>query len=453
MRTDMIANEVNVVAAAVTSGCPAPKPQRKKRRARSNSDGSVTKRCRHDRTDWDLCGCPFYYYVTHRGRKHRGKIPGVASMEQARTAYALIAANVRNGRAPLAGFAPAGDGLTVSQLADEWLSAKRDRKDSTIDAYRDHVRAQINPVLGNHLVTAVTPEDCERLVLNAKSTRHKGRELCVKSKKGIARTLHTLFQFAILRRKRKDNPATLLTKVVNDPDASPDDDVIDPKDHTKYFTSDEAQHLLAVCREKFPEWYAWVLTGLETGVRLGELRMLSFAQVNFRAGTLTVDRAWVQGRRTTPKNRKSRSFKLSRHLLTALRARRLWRKDRACDLVFPSSVGTPLETSHIARFWKSLLEAAELGYRTRHAMRHTHSTLLLQAGVPIARVAAVAGRSIEVTARIYYHWLPQAGGDDAEVLAGLLTGQTPRTHVSATRAPAATNRRGSATTLRVASRK
>jgi len=155
-------------------------------------------------------------------------------------------------------------------------------------------------------------------------------------------------------------------------------------------------------------------------MRLGELRGLCYEQINFQAGTLRVDRAYVQGEWTTPKNRKIRELAISRHLLVTLRAQRRWRRHPNSDLVFPSSVGTPLEVSHIDRDWEAMLKAANLDYRARHAMRHTHTTLQLQAGTPIARVAAAAGRSIAETEKTYYHGLPKAGGDDAEVLAGIL---------------------------------
>lgn len=209
-------------------------------------------------------------------------------------------------------------------------------------------RAHINPALGNRLVTAITPDDCEAFILKVQPKRF-ARPLSIKTKKSIARTLHALFSFAVKKRKRPDNPAAGLPAVVNDPDASPDDGAIDPKDHTKFFAADEAQHLLATCREKFPEWHPFVLTGLQTGMRLVELLALRYDQINWRGGYITVNRAWVKSRLTSPKNGRSRTVSMSRDLRTVLYLR--WRRHRTSELVFPSSAGTPLESSRLQRFW------------------------------------------------------------------------------------------------------
>src|SRR5713226_232905 len=98
-------------------------------------DSTVMKRCRHDRKEWDLCGCPWRYHVTHQKRKYRGKIPGAVTFADARSAYALIAARIRNRQSPFEALPPSG--ITVAQLGDEWLSLPRDRKPSAIGSYRD----------------------------------------------------------------------------------------------------------------------------------------------------------------------------------------------------------------------------------------------------------------------------------------------------------------------------
>jgi integrase len=74
-----------------------------------------------------------------------------------------------------------------------------------------------------------------------------------------------------------------------------------------------------------------------------------------------------------------------------------------------------------------LLEAppwdAKLSHRKFRALRHTHTSLLLQGGAPPARVAAEAGRSLEETMRTYAHSMPGGNRAEAEVLAGLLSGK------------------------------
>jgi integrase len=380
--------------------------------------GGYRKFCSHARREWDLCACAWFYTVTHQGQRQRGKIPGARSEDEAKRAYNLIAARVRAGQPAFEPVAPA-DGPTVKALGDEWLSLPRDRKASVIDSYRGHLRAHIYPVLGTRVVSEVAADECEHLVVNLTPKRFE-RPLAWSTKRSVARTLHALFSFAISKKRRADNPCDGLVAAITDPDVSPDV-AIDPQDHTRYFKAEEARHLLATCRATMPRWYPFLLTALQTGMRLGELRALRYDRINWRGGYINVDRNFVDGQWTSPKNRKSRTVSMSRDLRAVLYVR--WRAHRRDELIFPSRVGTPLETSRLQRFWQRLLTAAELDYRKFHALRHTHTSLLLQNGVPPAKVAEEAGRSVEETMRTYAHFLPGGNRADAEVLAGLLTAQ------------------------------
>ena len=202
-------------------------------------------------------------------------------------------ARVENGQKPVDPVV-ATEGLTVAELGDDWLSLPQDRKESVIDSYRDHLRAHINPVLGDRLVASITPEDCETLVLGLKRRRGQ-RPLSMQTKQRIAVSLQALFSFAVKKRKRLDSPAAGLPSVVNDPDdASPDDGVIDPQDHAKYFTADESVHLLRTVAEKFPDWYLFVRIGIRCGLRMGELAALRYEHINWRDCYLNVQAAFVK---------------------------------------------------------------------------------------------------------------------------------------------------------------
>lgn len=409
----------------------------KRKTKKYGSFDGLRKRCRHPRAEWSLCACAWFFAVTHDGKRHRGKVPGPVTDERAaRSAYQLIVGRVKNGLAPVEPVA-ATDGLTVAQLGEDWLSQPRDRKPSVIDGYREHLRVHINPVIGQRQVAAVTPEECEALVRNLKRQRGEA-PLSPSTKERIAITVQALFSFAVKKRKRLDNPAAGLVDVVADPDASPDDDVIDPNDHEKYFTADEAQHLLATI-ERTPAlapWYLFVRVGIECGLRMGELVALRYEHINWRGGYLSIRTAFVKGRETKPKNRKHRTVSISRSLRAQLRLR--WREHRDSTRLVFGSGSKPIDVGNFRnRTWRDILEAAELDYRKPHAMRHTHTSLLLQAGESPAKVAAEAGRSLHVTMTVYAHFLPAPARAGADRLAEMLAGQ--KDTVSFRRAPAATS--------------
>ncbi|HEY0874862.1 MAG TPA: site-specific integrase [Vicinamibacterales bacterium] len=378
-------------------------------------DTSVRKRCSHVATgEWELCNCAFHYYLTHQGKKHRGIIPDVRTYDEALAAFVGIKARIQNGQPAVE--AKESDATTVEQLADDWLTTNRGGlKASAIRAYRDQVRAHINPALGKMRVVDVTHRVCERFIQNLQPIRMK-RPLSENTKTRIAVTLQALFKFAIDYRRSlgiTDNPARGLAKLVRDPDSTRDDVVLDPNDPSKFFTAEEAAHLLRVVEAKHPEWHVFIRTAIETGMRMGELSALRYQDINWRGRYLTVRSNWVQGKFTSPKNGKSRQIRLDKRLRALLRLR--WREHRdSTRLVFPSENGTPMDPKNFRRrAWQAILESAELDYRTPHAMRHTHTTILLANGVSLTDVAAQAGRSPNETWRTYFHFLPRGGADAA----------------------------------------
>ncbi|HET8631574.1 MAG TPA: site-specific integrase [Thermomicrobiales bacterium] len=85
------------------------------------------------------------------------------------------------------------------------------------------------------------------------------------------------------------------------------------------------------------------------------------------------------------------------------------------DLVFASSVGTPLEPSNILKRCKVLLAQAELPPSRFHDLRHSCASLLLAQGVHPKVVQEILGHSqISMTLDIYSHLLPNAQREAAE---------------------------------------
>ncbi|MEU6745682.1 site-specific integrase [Spirillospora sp. NPDC046719] len=81
-----------------------------------------------------------------------------------------------------------------------------------------------------------------------------------------------------------------------------------------------------------------------------------------------------------------------------------WPRWQDHGLVFPSSLGTPMEPDNLRRSWGRIRAAAGLGAMRLHDMRHTCVSLLLDLGVPPHIVREIVGHSdIEVTMTIYAH--------------------------------------------------
>ena len=59
------------------------------------------------------------------------------------------------------------------------------------------------------------------------------------------------------------------------------------------------------------------------------------------------------------------------------------------------------------RAWERILKEAKIEHKKFHALRHTHATQLLAAGVPLLEVAKRLGHSSPaITLKLYAHAIP-----------------------------------------------
>jgi integrase len=87
-----------------------------------------------------------------------------------------------------------------------------------------------------------------------------------------------------------------------------------PRREIQPFTREEAHTFLTTVETGCPEYYAFFLCALRTGMRLGELLALQWRDVNLRARSIDVQRTLVSGKLTTPKNRNRRRVDMSKTL-------------------------------------------------------------------------------------------------------------------------------------------
>ena len=88
------------------------------------------------------------------------------------------------------------------------------------------------------------------------------------------------------------------------------------------------------------------------------------------------------------------------------------------ELVFPSEIGTPLNPPNVTRHFKRILKKANIRTSIRlYDLRHTHATLLLQAGINPKIVSERLGHStIILTLDVYSHVLPNMQKDATDQL-------------------------------------
>jgi len=170
-----------------------------------------------------------------------------------------------------------------------------------------------------------------------------------------------------------------------------------------------------------------------TGARRGELLGLRWKDVDLKKGVVTfrVNRVRLNGGyvETTLKNDRPKQVPvddMTTSMLAAHKKRqaadklksRKWLDE---DYVFCNRNGGPLNPSNMHRAWKELIQQAGVPYQKPHALRHTHATLLLEAGEQLHVVAERLGhRDAMVTATIYAHVTAEQSRGAADTFQKLL---------------------------------
>ena len=189
------------------------------------------------------------------------------------------------------------------------------------------------------------------------------------------------------------------------------------------WTRDEVGILLDVAREDEARFYPALSTLFATGLRRGELLGLKWEDVDLERGRISIRRALVRGRPTTPKSGKGRSIAIPAALASLL-LDLLAQRHRECltrgwpevpEWVFCSEVGGPLEERNVERAWfRVRRRARKRGVRPLrlHCARHTYASMALASGKSIRWVADQLGHSNpELTLRTYAHVIPNEETD------------------------------------------
>jgi integrase len=159
-------------------------------------------------------------------------------------------------------------------------------------------------------------------------------------------------------------------------------------------------------------------------LRLGEIRALTWADVDLEAGTLAVQRSMLpNGTRKAPKTeagtRTAPIMPALRRLLVAWRLRSP--HTRPSDLVIVTADGSAVQERNIRRALDDAKESAGLdeteGRLSMHSLRHSWASALATGGVAATTLARVTGHSDPgFTYRVY----ARDGRDEATLVADVL---------------------------------
>jgi integrase len=304
---------------------------------------------------------------------------------------------------------------TLDAYLDEWLALQTTQlQPGTWTDYTARMRRYVRPHLGDVPLTDLRARQLTKLYVSLlEQGGRDGAPLSLVTVRGVHAILHKALGDARRAGYLAANPADDATV----PRLDPRRDLVAPPLRT--WTAAELRGFLAATAGTSlgPLWA--VAAG--TGMRRGELLALRWADVDLDACVLQVrlslTRVRGEPRLKDPKSGRARRLRVDGHVRAALCEQRdrqardarrhgpLWRND--WDLVFTTKVGAPWHPDAISRAFRLACLDAGAPVLRLHDLRHTHATLLLEAGCPVKVVSERLGHaSVTLTLDVYSHVLP-----------------------------------------------
>ena len=304
---------------------------------------------------------------------------------------------------------PPGAEVTFAQASQEWMryvTVDRKRRPSTVRDYRREIDKRLVPEFGadtplSAITTAEVEAFRERMVAEGRlSARTINKRL---------QQLHSIFKRAGRVWDLRGNPVTNAER--------------QPQRRSGDFTALEPHEVELLAQHAVTDQDAALFTvAAFSGLRLGELRGLRWADVDWMRRVVFVRRSYTVDADGPTKSGKVRSVPLvdqAARALDELSRRERWTADE--DRVFVNHLGEHIEDSALRRRFYRALDSAGLKRIRFHDLRHTFGTIAVQA-FPLTDVKAFMGHADIQTTMIYVHHVPQH--DAADRLSRLLDRQT-----------------------------
>ncbi len=219
---------------------------------------------------------------------------------------------------------------------------------------------------------------------------------------------------------------------------SPLDAVERPKVETEQFqifTEEQARTFLSAARGH--QYETLFFLALTTSMRKGEILGLMWTDVDWKKGTLRIERQLQQasssGAVLAPTKTKSSrcQIKLGKGLLAMLESHRQKQEAQKAlagerwkehGMIFTTGIGTYIDQTKVSREFKSILRSAGLPDIRFHDLRHTSLSFLLDRGTPVNTVQKRAGHSkASVTTDIYGHSMNHSDEEAADDIEEIVT--------------------------------
>ena len=314
--------------------------------------------------------------------------------------------------------------MTFGAWLDRWYQreCKPQIRPKTQADYENRIYQHIIPELGSIPLAKLTAADFQQFYNRLKEG---GRFLRVDQygpglSDRMVKSCHVTCRMAL-------DQAVAQGLILKNPALSCKAPVTRPKE-MQVLTGEEIQRLLIQAKEN--NCFELLLLELTTGLRRGEILALRWDDLDFRTGTLRVERQVqrIQGKLAVsqPKTRAScRSILLPAPVLEILAQ---YRQSVSSHWMFPSpkKEDSPLDPAAVRKKLSAVLKRAGCPAARFHDLRHTFATSALEHGMDVKTLSTVIGHvSSATTLNVYAHVTDEMRQKAADKIDRAITGTEP----------------------------
>jgi integrase len=329
------------------------------------------------------------------------------------------------------GYTGQGSNIVLEVFLNDWFSSKSNAiKKSTSILYECVIRNHINPFLGKLRLSDLSPQKIQSLYL-------------IKDHDGVGkrtiRVIHTILNNSL-------NQAVKLGSIHKNPVQATTPPIYESSEMRIYSEYEITQLLIGV---KGTSLEVLIHLAITTGIRQSELLALQWSDIDWDRNTISVqrqllrmyeDRDYYSSLKTKSGRR---TISLGTNTIQKLQGhhqKQIGIKESMSDrwdennLIFPSTVGTPMNQRNLLRMFKTIIREIGLREIRFHDLRHTAASLMLNHGISPLIVANRLGHSkASITLDTYGHLLPGMQQESANYIDSLITPIPIELHTNCTR--------------------
>ncbi|MEE6692809.1 tyrosine-type recombinase/integrase [Lactiplantibacillus plantarum] len=313
---------------------------------------------------------------------------------------------------------------TYEDVYSAWIDEYRNTvKESTYVKTVGYFKHHILPAFGAYRIDKITVDYCQKIVNNWFKV--------FKKYQSVMNYASLVFKYAVKHGMIDRNPVDLITYPRREA-------VIGANEHENFYDKKELRMFLSALDQEDAEHGNYKADTLFrvlafTGIRKGEALALTWDDIDFQQRTITINKRLTRGEHArlyvqTPKTKNSnRIIDIDDNTIRVFKQWQIRQRQELFmfgynvndneqpQLIFCNNKNEYLSPSRLRTWLVHIIKKYHLKYITVHGFRHTHASILFEAGASLKQVQERLGHSdIKTTMNVYAHVSKHAKKDTVD---------------------------------------